>query len=188
MLKTKVTTHRYSTQKTKQKTEQKTEQNPEQKTIYLSNREPPNKFDGWSPKPSFKATEQDCLYMWNVVYLWDKTTFHITLKNFEIALLKDFSDMINRLYKSCDDNILNDWINTSTKYWRRLALIRDYQDYKCGRDSTHYIRTDDCRRFVSCVSHGIKSGLLPKPVYRLLGGTTSPRKFSHPLFTRFNIH
>lgn len=145
-------------------------------------------FYGWLPPSRFKASFNDMIYMYKTIDdHWSKKSFQRMIKNFERELLSEFSYIINGLDDSRSAyDFLQDWADRSFKYWKRLALVRDYHDYRCGRDSTHHIRTDYCHRFVSCVMSGVQSGSFTSPVKKLLTGTTSPRNFTHHMFRQFN--
>ena len=104
-------------------------------------------------------------------------------KEYERNLLKSFRNYINTCINRCPSK---EWIANAKFQWRRLALIRDYYDHICCRDESHYIRTDDCRRFINCVIKGLKTKKLSNPVVRILSGKTAPRYFKHPLFVKFN--
>ena len=81
---------------------------------------------------------------------------------------------------------MNYYLNDEDKKWRLLAFLRDYHDYRCGRDGKHRIRTDDCIRFISSIKRYIKSSHLNNTVYRILHGRNPDLLFKHPMFVQFN--
>jgi hypothetical protein len=141
----------------------------------------------WRPSKEFRATSDEIQYVQNLdkSIIWCKDTFHTYFKNIEKILLENFRDIINKCHK-CGIEISHKLIDQITPQWHMLALIRDFHDHMCGRDRTHYIRTDDCRRFLSCVLKGLKIQEFSKPVHRLLCGENAPRRFVHPRFIKFN--
>lgn len=148
---------------------------------------PLNKIDHWHPHQDFNATSAEILHVHNTIRVidWSKKTFHSYVKSIETLLLGNFRDVINKCHTN-KTTIPPCWIEHTSYQWRMLALVRDFHDHMCGRDQTHYIRTDDCRRFLTCVLRGLHLKSFPKPVHRLLGGENAPRKFIHPRFIRFN--
>jgi hypothetical protein len=149
------------------------------------------KIQNWQPPILFNATpfEINCVKEIGIVEKWDKTTFHMYFKSMEKHLLLQFRDYINEHYYSqthLPDYVNDIWFMKNDIKWKMIALMRDFHDYMCNRDKKHYIRTDDCRRFISCVISGVESGIFPMPVHRLLKGDTAPFKFIHPLFTQFS--
>jgi hypothetical protein len=158
-------------------------------SIYLSKSRPATVINGWVPNHRFKATFQDILYVEDSCYNFDnsKKEFHGFFKYLEGKLLKEFSDMINHLHFTGNNNMIWNWFEKATVDWRRLALVRDYHDYRCGRDTTHHIRTYACRRFVSDIMYGMNNRyVFSKYVDMILSGTTCPRQFVHPAFKIFN--
>lgn len=146
-----------------------------------------NKISKWKPSHQFNASSEEMQYIKNIskCITWSKESFHTYFKRTEKMLLENFRDTINKFY--INNIIIPDkWINHTKHQWRMLALIRDFHDYMCGRDQKHCIRTDDCRRFISCVVKGLKHSTFSKPVHRLLCGKNAPRKFVHPQFVKFN--
>jgi hypothetical protein len=156
--------------------------------IYLSASKPANVINVWSPHRRFKATWRDRRYVEDNCFNFGKSVnqFHAFLKFLEVTLIEEFSDMINQSYLKGNNNIIWNWIDNATVDWRRLALVRDYHDHRCGRDKTHHVRTDACRRFVSDVMNGMNIGYFSKYVDMILSGKTCPRQFVHPAFKIFN--
>jgi hypothetical protein len=140
---------------------------------------------GWTPHKDFDASNKEIAYVLHVTKQLCGNKLHKYFKTVESCLLSTFRDMMNNIHEHHKLQEL-DYILTTQKQWRLLALLRDFHDYMCGRDIKHYIRTDDCRRFVVGVSKGLKSNKFIKPVYRLLDGENAPRNFTHPLFIIFN--
>ena len=143
-----------------------------------------NKMSSWRPDFNASLKEIDCVRK-ITRNNWTKETFHAFFKGIEKSLLENFRDTINTCYTN-KTTMPNGWIEHTNRQWRMLALIRDFHDHMCGRDRKHYIRTDDCRRFLSCVVRGLSLTAFPKPVHRLLCGENAPRKFIHPQFVKFN--
>lgn len=111
---------------------------------------------------------------------WSKMLFHKYFKNIEKNLLIELRDAINK-------NLLHqEFIKYMSDRWRLVALLRDFHDYIYGRDNKHYIRTDDCRRFIDCIEHGMRVGVFTKPIHRILCKKDTPGGFTHPLFKQFN--
>jgi hypothetical protein len=146
-----------------------------------------NNIDRWHPSRYFKASLEEIHYVYEITQkiTWKKETFHEYFKSIEKLLLENFRDIINMCYAN-NTTIPCEWIDNTNQQWRMLALIRDFHDHTCGRDRKHYIRTDDCRRFLSCVIRGLSLTSFSKPVHRLLCGENAPRKFIHPQFVKFN--
>jgi hypothetical protein len=144
-------------------------------------------MERWKPHKDFRTTPDEIEYIHEIIENrnWIKDTFHTYFKRIETSLLENFRDVINISHKT-DKTIPIEWIDHSKNQWRILALIRDFHDHMCGRDQKHYIRTDDCRRFLQCVIRGLTIDSFPKPVYRLLCGENAPRGFKHPRFIEFN--
>ena len=118
---------------------------------------------------------------------WDKRNFYSYFKNAENDLLIFLKNSINKLDALAD--LPEWWYVFMEAQWRMVAVFRDFHDSMCGRDEKHHIRTDDCRRFVSGIKSGIKTGEFPKPVHRILRGNISNKptdKFTHPNFVQFN--
>jgi hypothetical protein len=143
------------------------------------------KSQSWIPHKDFKATSDEIDGVLEYADQWSKNKFHKYFKTIESHLLTNFRNTINQCYKRCK-LLETEWISTTQMQWRILALFRDFHDYMCGRDHKHYIRTDDCRRFVLGITKGLKSKKFIKPVRRLLSGENAPRNFTHPLFVEFN--
>ena len=140
----------------------------------------------WKPHEYFNATQDEVNEIINFItkMKWSKTDFHKYFKQYENNLINKVKDIINKSHKennviqhSCFEELRNEW--------RKLALMRDFHDYVCGRDDTHHIRTDDCRRFINGIQKILNSNIYIKPVYRLLSDKQT-KKFTHPKFTRFN--
>lgn len=146
-----------------------------------------NKMSSWRPHRDFNASLEEIQYVHELTrkITWTKETFHAYFKGIEKLLLENFRDIINTCYTN-KTAMPNGWIEHTNRQWRMLALIRDFHDHMCGRDRKHYIRTDDCRRFLSCVMRGLSLKAFPKPVHRMLSGENAPRKFIHPQFVKFN--
>jgi predicted transcriptional regulator len=157
------------------------------KSVRCTNKSNTNKIARWQPSRYIKATNVEIKHIHTTIkkISWSKDAFHKYFKGVENALLCEFRDAINTCYLN-QITIPDEWVANTTHQWRTLALIRDFHDYMCGRDKKHYIRTDDCRRFISCAMRGMSSNSFPKPVYRLLCGDSAPRKFIHPQFIKFN--
>ena len=153
----------------------------------------------WHPHKDFKVTQYEIEYIKKYInYIktiscdktkhsiqWEKRMIHAYFKNVEQDLLINFRDKINMCY-IYKETISEEWIDDMKYQWRMLALLRDLHDHMCGRDATHHIRTDDCRRFMKCALNGINNKHFSKPVHRLLCGENAPLQFKHPLFTQFN--
>lgn len=146
-----------------------------------------SKIIQWKPNKDFKANPDEIEYILNIAVeiKWRKSNFHHYFKNIEAKFLENFRDTVNQSYLN-DTPIPTEWINYMKFQWRMLALLRDFHDFMCGRDKKHYIRTDDCRRFLSCASRGLIDTKFSKPVHRLLCGENAPQKFIHPKFLQFN--
>jgi hypothetical protein len=140
------------------------------------------KANCWVPHRDFKATSDEIHNVLLYTNQWCKNKFHKYIKTVESQLLSNFRNMMN----NCHISISKPNWDLIKKRWRKLALFRDFHDYMCGRDRKHYIRTDDCRRFVLGITKGLESNEFIKPVHRLLNGENAPRKFIHPLFIDFN--
>lgn len=144
------------------------------------------KAENWTPHKDFKATYKEIDDVLRYADQWGKNTFHRQFKNTESGLLSNFRNMINQCYLRQCTSPFRCWLLTNPSQWRTLALLRDFHDYMCGRDYKHYIRTDDCRRFVMGITKGLGKEKFIKPVHRLLSGENAPRRFTHPLFVAFN--
>lgn len=145
-----------------------------------------SKINKWNPLEVFMATDIEVIETREIIKSinWSKKETHLQFKKVEKSLLIHFRNYINscrRLNHIPVEQLIE--INTQ---WRRLALVRDLHDYLCGRDKKHHIRTDDCRRFISCVIKGLHMSEFSKPVARLLCGENAPREFTHPAFVQFN--
>lgn len=145
-----------------------------------------NKSQDWVPHTDFKSNHAEINDVLLYTDQWCKNEFHQYIKTVESHLLSSFRDMMNKCYNKQREYPKPDWILTTQEKWRSLALFRDFHDYMCGRDHKHYIRTDDCRRFVLGITRGLKSNNFIKPVHRLLNGESAPRAFTHPAFVVFN--
>lgn len=140
----------------------------------------------WQPHRDFHISDREYADVVKFIRMYLPKTNHGVYKYYkdhERKMLKSFRDYINTCI---DRHPSKEWISESKSQWRRLALIRDYYDHICGRDATHRIRTDDCRRFINCAIKGLKGKKIANPVVRILSGKTAPRQFKHPLFVRFN--
>lgn len=149
------------------------------------------KIQSWQPNNLFNATplEIDYIREIGITEKWNKTTFHEYFKSIEAHLLIQFRNYVNKHNGAQTyilDSVHDDWFIENLIKWKILALLRDFHDHMCDRDQKHYIRTDDCRRFMPCVISGFESGIFARPVHRLLKGDTAPYKFTHPLFTQFS--
>jgi hypothetical protein len=147
----------------------------------------PRTLLNWKPKTKYQVKSEDLEFIRTNINVrnWKKDSFHLYFKSLEQFLLKSFRDTINTCHiKKSAPNF--DWVKCASTEWMRLALMRDYHDHMCGRYDKHYIRTDDCRRFIECALKGLKTKIFSKPVHRILCGENAPRQFIHPLFTRFN--
>ncbi len=140
----------------------------------------------WEPPSDFRIKTNEYNEVVEFIQTYLPSTTHGIYKYYkdhERKLLQSFRNYIN----TCVERHPSvEWIKCTKFQWRRLALVRDYYDHMCGRDASHYIRTDDCRRFINCVIKGLKTKKLAKPVVRILSGKTAPRYFKHPLFVKFN--
>ena len=144
----------------------------------------------WQPSSTFNATpaEIHTVREIGITENWNKTAFHGYFKTIETNLLIQFRNYANEHFEAqthMPDYINDEWFVENAGKWKLLALLRDFHDHMCNRDKKHYIRTDDCRRFIPCIIRGIDSGVFAMPVHRLLNGDTAPRKFTHPWFLQF---
>ena len=138
----------------------------------------------WVPNKKFNATEKEVEYIILYTKGFEKKEVYCKIKYIEKKLLKMFQKEINRFYKNKE--LCGYWIDNMKYQWRMLALLRDFYDFKCVRDKTHYIRTDDCRRFINCVLDGLKNNKFSNPVKRILSNSTNSYSFIHPNFVQFN--
>lgn len=146
------------------------------------------KIHDWVPNSSLNASYVEIKYVLDFVINvgWVKNSFHTYFKSIEKGLLENIRDMINYIHEHRIKYLPNTWINYMKLQWHMVALFRDFHDYMCGRDKKHYIRTDDCRRFIIGIEKGLKTSKFIKPVHRILCGENAPKQFTHYLFTQFN--
>jgi hypothetical protein len=145
-------------------------------------------MNAWKPCNLLNVGRQerlDILYSIKQMVL-TPNEFHDQFKEIEKKLLIHTRDYINNIHEYKIYTLCDNWVAYMKSRWRMVAIFRDFHDFICGRDSKHYIRTDDCRRFMLGVINGINTKTFIKPVYRLLCGNTAPNKFKHPLFIKFN--
>lgn len=142
----------------------------------------------WKPHRTLNATCDEIQYIWDFAKQvgWNKITFHKYFKNVEKTLLENVRNTINMLHEQNSNTIPEKWFEYMKIQWHMVSLFRDFHDFMCGRDKKHYIRTDDCRRFMSGIEKGLNTLKFIKPVHRVLCGENAPKKFTHPLFTQFN--
>jgi hypothetical protein len=147
---------------------------------------PKEKMYLWVPYSCLNVNIYEKIYVWEFVQNigWSKNTFHKYFKNIEKMLLENFRNVVNNLINS--KTLPLQWKLQMESQWRMMAIFRDFHDFMCGRDKNHYIRTDDCRRFMSGVEKGMKNKHFIKPVHRILCGENAPKKFIHSLFKQFN--
>lgn len=147
-----------------------------------------SKIRDWVPHARLKATSSEIYYITNYAAQngWYKKTFHIYFKNMEKELLKNVRNTINIMHVINIKKIATVWFVYMKKQWHMISLFRDFHDFMCGRDKKHYIRTDDCHRFINGLEKGLVESKFIKPVHRILCGENAPKKFIHPLFTQFN--
>lgn len=140
----------------------------------------------WDPYSCLNVSDAEKIYVWNFINQpgWTKNTFHKYFKNIEKILLENLRDMINNLGNS--KSLPKQWESQMSKQWRMVSIFRDFHDFMCGRDKKHYIRTDDCRRFIRGIGKGLKNKKFIKPVHRILCGENAPKQFTHALFKQFN--
>ena len=142
----------------------------------------------WKPSKNFNITQNDIsATIKDGLERWKMGSLHEYFKKTEAILLTSFMEYVNHCHKN-DVDIFHDikWMTRNIIQGKKLALLRDFHDYMCDRDEKHHIRTDDCRRFMTCVIRGIKQPTFAMPVHRMLRGDTSPSNFTHPRFIKFN--
>ena len=139
----------------------------------------------WKPSINLNALHTEMQYIIALVEKigWSRNSFHKYFKDIEKKLLENLRNTINNIQ---NNKLPNKWINYMTLQWHMMALFRDFHDYMCGRDKKHYIRTDDCRRFIIGIENGLSTSKFIKPVHRILCGENAPKQFSHKLFKQFN--
>lgn len=140
----------------------------------------------WVPYPYLNVNIYEKKYVWEFVKTlgWSNHTFHKYFKNIEKKLLENLRNEVNNLNNS--QTLPIQWKLHMKRQWRMLSIFRDFHDFICGRDEKHFIRTDDCRRFMNGIEKGMIENHFIKPVHRILRGENSPKKFIHPLFKQFN--
>jgi hypothetical protein len=146
------------------------------------------KINDWVPDISFIHNTYLITKIKDNIKEWYNKPFYLYLKNIEETILIKFRETINKIHadNSNRDQTFN-ILNKLNDIWVYLALLRDFHDFMCGRDVKHYIRTDDCRRFIKCIINGMYyNTTFAKPVYRLLEGDYAPKKFKHKRFLIFN--
>lgn len=141
----------------------------------------------WEPNELIEATSGEMEIVYSIIKgkQWTKDSLHRYFKNVENILLENFRDAVNKSHIRGIE-IPESWFVTMNEQWRLLALLRDFHDHACGRDTSHRVRTADCARFLSYALNGIKVNKFPKPVIRLLSGNNAPKGFIHPSFRQFN--
>jgi hypothetical protein len=145
-------------------------------------------INDWVPDISFIHNTYLITKIKDNIKEWSNKTFYLYLKNIEEMALIEFKETINKIHTNDGDQDQTfNMLNKLNDRWVYLALLRDFHDFMCGRDVKHYIRTDDCRRFIKCVINGMYyNTTFAKPVYRLLEGDYAPKKFKHKRFLIFN--
>jgi hypothetical protein len=140
----------------------------------------------WTPYSCLNINIHEKKYVWEFVQTmgWSKNIFHKYFKNIEEKLLENLRNVVNNLVNS--KTLPVQWKLQMKSQWRMMAIFRDFHDFMCGRDKKHYIRTDDCRRFMVGIEKGIEKKHFIKPVHRILCGENAPKKFIHSLFKQFN--
>ena len=140
----------------------------------------------WDPPDYFNISDDEILYIFDIIskIKWSKYNFHAYFKKIEEKLLIEFCNITNKYMY--DIYNINYYLDDQDKKWRLLAFLRDYHDYRCGRDGKHRIRTDDCIRFIYSIKRYIKNSNLNNTVYRILRGRNPDLLFKHPLFVQFN--
>jgi hypothetical protein len=161
------------------------------------------KIKMWYPNNLFNATEEEIKYTKSLglflitnntptkqdvlnihIVKWDNKIIHKYFKNIEKQLIIKLCYGINNMGYH-NDKIPTKLLIYMNYQWRMLALLRDMHDYICERDSTHHVRTDDCRRFMRCLVKGLETNKFAKPVHRILNNIPQ-LQFTHPIFIRFN--
>jgi hypothetical protein len=148
--------------------------------------EPKGKMYLWVPHLHLNVSIYEKKYIWGFIQTigWSKNAFHKYFKNIEKELLENLRNILNNLDNS--KTLPVQWKLQMKNQWRMLAIFRDFHDFMCGRDEKHYIRTDDCRRFMIGIEKGLEKKNFIKPVHRILCGENAPKKFMHSLFKQFN--
>jgi hypothetical protein len=142
----------------------------------------------WKPDDILKANSDEIKYVLDFSDSkgWSKNTFHKYFKSIEKKLLEKIRNMINCMHNKGIKKLPDVWFNYMKSQWHMMTLFRDFHDFMCGRDKKHYIRTDDCRRFIIGIKNGLKVSKFIKPVHRILCGENAPKQFKHSLFIQFN--
>lgn len=142
----------------------------------------------WEPDKNLNALYEEIQYVIDYAKKngWTKNTFHDYFKSIEKILLENLRNTINTMHKNNINKLPEQWINYMKLQWHMMSLFRDFHDYMCGRDKKHYIRTDDCRRFIIGIERGLSTAKFIKPVHRILCGENTPKQFTHKLFKQFN--
>ena len=140
----------------------------------------------WVPYQCLNVNICEKNYVWTFVKNtgWSKNIFHNYFKNIEKILLENLRNVVNSIDNT--KHLPEEWKSQMESQWHMVAIFRDFHDFMCGRDEKHYIRTDDCRRFMGGIEQGLKKKQFIKPVHRILCGENAPKKFIHSLFKQFN--